>query len=263
MSDILRRIVEVKTQEVAAAKQSLSQTSIEQQALAAVVPRDFAGALRAKLAAGQSAVSAEIKKASPSKGVLREHFEPASIAQSYEQHGAACLSVLTDQQFFQGDIAHLKAARAACQLPVLRKDFVIDPYQVYEARAAGADGILLIVAALGLSQMRELESVATSLGLAVLVEAHDGEELDVALQLQTPLIGINNRNLRTFETRLDTTLGLLDRVPEDRLVITESGILQREDVGLMRSHKVNCFLVGEALMRAQEPGVELERLFGH
>lgn len=262
MSDILRRIVEVKTQEVAAAKRSVSLTRIEQQAKAAATPRDFVGALRAKIAAGKSAVISEIKKASPSKGVLREHFEPAVIAKSYEAHGAACLSVLTDQQFFQGDIAHMKAARAACTLPVLRKDFMIDPYQLHEARAAGADCILLIVAALDLPRLRELESVALALGLAVLVEVHDGDELNTALKLQTPLIGINNRNLRTFETKLGTTLDLLDRVPDDRLVVTESGILKCEDVELMRSRKVNCFLVGEAFMRAQEPGVELERLFG-
>ena len=248
--------------EVAAAKQAVSPAEIERQANAASVPRDFAGALRAKIAAGKSAVIAEIKKASPSKGVLREHFEPALIAQSYEQHGAACLSVLTDKQFFQGDMVHLKAARAACGLPVLRKDFMIDPYQVYEARAAGADCILLIVAALDLPRMRELESVAMSLGLAVLVEVHDGDELDVALKLNTPLVGINNRNLRTFETKLGTTLGLLDRVPAGKLVVTESGILKRDDVELMRSRKVSCFLVGEAFMRAPKPGVELERLFG-
>ena len=262
MSDILRRIVAVKATEVAAAKLAAPAADVERQANTASPPRDFVGALRAKIAAGQSSVIAEIKKASPSQGVLREHFEPALIAKSYEQHGAACLSVLTDQQFFQGNIAHLKAARAACNLPVLRKDFIIDPYQIYEARAAGADCILLIVAALDLARMRELESVAMSLGLAVLVEAHDGDELDVALKLNTPLIGINNRNLRTFETKLGTTLGLLERVPADRLVITESGIVKAADVELMRSRKVNCFLVGEAFMRAPEPGVELERLFG-
>ena len=262
MSDILRRIVAVKSQEVAAAKLAVSPAEVEQQAKAATPPRDFAGALRAKIAAGKSAVIAEIKKASPSKGILRDHFEPALIAKSYAQHGAACLSVLTDQQFFQGDIAHMKSARAACALPVLRKDFMIDPYQLYEARAAGADCILLIVAALDLPRMRELESVAMGLGLAVLVEAHDGDELELALNLKTPLIGINNRNLRTFETRLETTLGLLERVPAGRLVITESGILKADDVALMRQHKVNCFLVGEAFMRAPEPGVELERLFG-
>jgi indole-3-glycerol phosphate synthase len=187
--------------------------------------------------------------------------EPALIAKSYEQHGAACLSVLTDQQFFQGDLAHLKAARAACALPALRKDFMIDAYQVYEARAVGADCILLIVAALDLPRLRDLESVAMSLGLAVLVEVHDGAELEVALKLNTPLIGINNRNLRTFETRLGVTLGLLERIPAGRVVITESGILKRDDVELMRSRKVNAFLVGEAFMRAPEPGAELARLF--
>jgi indole-3-glycerol phosphate synthase len=262
MIDILKRIVDVKTQEVAAAKLAVPPAEVERQANTAPPPRDFEGALRTKIAAGKSAVIAEVKKASPSKGVLREHFVPALIAKSYAQHGAACLSVLTDQQFFQGDIAHMQAARAACALPVLRKDFMIDPYQIYESRAAGADCILLIVAALDLPRMRELESVAMSLGLAVLVEVHDGDELDIALKLYTPLIGINNRNLRTFETKLGTTLGLLDRVPADRLVITESGILKAADVELMRSRKVNCFLVGEAFMRAPQPGIELERLFG-
>ncbi len=261
MSDILRRIVTVKEQEVAAATLVVSFEAMAQRVQAAPPTRDFVAALRAKIAAGQSAVIAEIKKASPSKGVLREHFEPALIAKSYEQHGAACLSVLTDQQFFQGDIKHMQAARAACNLPVLRKDFIIDPYQIVEARAAGADCILLIVAALDLPRLRELESVAVSAGLAVLVEVHDGDELDIALKLNTPLIGINNRNLRTFETKLGTTLGLLDRVPADRLVITESGILKRDDVDLMRARKVHGFLVGEAFMRAQDPGVELERLF--
>ena len=262
MSDILTRIIAVKTQEVAAAQLASPQAVVEQQANMAMPPRDFVGALRAKIAAGKSAVISEVKKASPSKGVLREHFDPAAIAKSYQQHGAACLSVLTDQQFFQGSIAHMKAARAACALPVLRKDFMIDAYQVYEARAAGADCILLIVAALELPRLRALEALAMSLGLAVLVEVHDGHELDTALKLNTPLIGINNRNLRTFETKLGTTLGLLDRVPADRLVVTESGILKRDDVELMRARKVNCFLVGEAFMRAAEPGVELERLFG-
>lgn len=261
MSDILRRIIAVKEAEVVAAKHAAPLADVERQANTASPPREFVGALRAKIAAGKSAVIAEIKKASPSRGVLREHFEPALIAKNYERHGAACLSVLTDQQFFQGNLAHMQAARAACTLPVLRKDFMIDPYQVYEARAAGADCILLIVAALDLPRMRDLESVAMSLGLAVLVEVHDGDELDIALKLNTPLIGINNRNLRTFETRLGTTLGLLDRVPPDRMVITESGILKTADVELMRARKVHCFLVGEAFMRAPEPGVELERLF--
>jgi len=261
MYDILRRIVAVKYEEVAAAKLVTTAATVEQRANTAPPPRDFVGAMRAKIAAGQSAVIAEIKKASPSKGVLREDFEPALIAESYAQHGATCLSVLTDQQFFQGDLSHLQAARAACKLPVLRKDFMVDAYQIYEARAAGADCILLIVAALDLPRLRELESVADSLGLAVLVEVHDGDELELALKLNTPLIGINNRNLRTFETRLGVTLGLLGRVPADRLVITESGILKRDDVELMRSRKVNGFLVGEAFMRAPEPGVELARLF--
>lgn len=263
MFDILRRIVAVKADEVAAAKRVAPPAQIEQQANSAPAPRDFVAALRGKIAAGQSAVIAEIKKASPSKGVLREKFEPETIAKSYAQHGAACLSVLTDRQFFQGSIAHMQAARAACELPVLRKDFVIDAYQIYEARAAGADCILLIVAALDLPKLRELESVAMSLGLAVLVEVHDGAELEIALKLNTPLIGINNRNLRTFETKLGVTLGLLERVPADRLVVTESGILKRDDVELMRSRKVHCFLVGEAFMRAPEPGAELARLFAN
>ncbi len=262
MSDILQRIVTVKRTEVAAAKAAISPADIEKAAHAATPARDFAGALRAKIAAGKPAVISEIKKASPSKGVLREHFDPAAIAATYEQHGAACLSVLTDQQFFQGDLAHLKAARAACALPALRKDFMIDPYQIYESRAAGADCILLIVAALTLEHMRELEAVAFSLGLAVLVEVHDGDELDIALKLKTPLLGVNNRNLRTFETKLGTTLGLLERVPADRLVVTESGLLKRDDVSLMRARNVHAFLVGEAFMRAQDPGAELQRLFG-
>jgi len=207
-------------------------------------------------------VIAEIKKASPSRGVLREQFGPAAIAASYELHGAACLSVLTDAQYFQGSAEHLKLARAACALPVLRKDFMLEPYQVYEARAMGADCILLIVAALEVGRMRELEDVAQSLGMAVLVEVHDGVELDCALELKTPLLGINNRNLRTFETRLDVTLSLLERVPHGRMVITESGILKPEDVQRMREHGVNGFLVGEAFMRAADPGAELARLFG-
>jgi indole-3-glycerol phosphate synthase len=231
-------------------------------ARAAPPVRDFVGALRAKAAAGRPAVIAEIKKASPSRGVLREAFNPAEIAASYARHGAACLSVLTDEKFFMGNINDLQDARAACALPVLRKDFVVDPYQIVQSRAAGADCILLIVAALGRTQMLELEAAALELGLAVMVEAHDGAELDRALELRTPLIGINNRNLRTFETTLDVTLGLLERISADRLVVTESGILQPEDVQLMRGHRVNCFLVGEAFMRAPEPGAELERLFG-
>jgi indole-3-glycerol phosphate synthase len=223
--------------------------------------RDFVGALRAKHAAGLAAVISEVKKASPSKGVLREHFVPADIARSYEKHGAACLSVLTDVQFFQGSVAYLQQARAACQLPVLRKDFIVDAYQVVEARAMGADAILLIAAALETSEMQDLEALAHSLGLAVLVEVHDGKELQEALTLKTPLIGINNRNLRTFETSLDNTLGMLDAIPDDRIVVTESGILSRDDVDRVRARNVHTFLVGEAFMRADEPGVELARMF--
>ena len=262
MADILKKIIAVKTEEVARAKATRSLSGVQAAARAASPVRDFVGALRAKIAAGEAAVIAEVKKASPSKGVLREDFRPAEIAATYAAHGAACLSVLTDEQFFQGHLEYLRAARAACTLPALRKDFMIDAYQVYEARAAGADCILLIVAALDDGLMRELEAVAIELGLAVLVEVHDGDELDRALRLKTPLLGINNRNLRTFETRLDTTLNLLARIPADRLVVTESGILKRDDVELMRAHAVHGFLVGEAFMRAPDPGVELERLFG-
>jgi len=261
MSGILQRIVTVKADEVAAARGAKSLAEVMAEARAAARPRDFIGALRAKLAHGSAAVIAEIKKASPSKGVLRPHFEPAAIAASYERHGAACLSVLTDTEFFQGGLDDLRAARAACGLPVLRKDFMIDAYQLFEARAAGADCILLIAAALTLAKMQELEGVARELGLAVLVEVHDAAELEAALSLKTPLIGVNNRNLNTFETRLETTLGLLERIPPDRLVVTESGILEPEHVARMRAAKVGCFLVGEAFMRAQDPGVELERLF--
>lgn len=262
MADILQRILAVKTQEIASAQSRLSLAAVMSAAKDAAPPRDFAGALRAKIAAGRPAVIAEVKKASPSKGVLRDPFDPAAIAASYGRHGAACLSVLTDTQFFQGKLDDLKAARGACSLPVLRKDFIVDPYQVYEARAAGADCILLIVAALEPAHMAELEGAAHELGMAVLVEVHDGAELDAALKLRTPLLGINNRNLRSFETTLDTTLGLLPRVPAGRLVITESGILKPEDVQKMRSHAVHGFLVGEAFMRAPDPGAELERLFG-
>ena len=262
MADILKKIIAVKTEEIARAKAARSLSDVQAAARAASPVRDFVGALRAKIAAGDAAVIAEVKKASPSKGVLRADFRPAEIAASYAAHGAACLSVLTVEQFFQGHLDYLQEARAACRLPALRKDFMIDPYQVYEARAAGADCILLIVAALDDGLMRELEAVAIELGLAVLVEVHDGGELDRALALKTPLLGINNRNLRTFETRLDTTLNLLARIPADRLVVTESGILKREDVELMREHAVHGFLVGEAFMRAPDPGVELERLFG-
>lgn len=262
MAGILQRILGVKSQEIAEARRAKPLDEVSAEAHAAAPARDFVGALRARTAARGPAVIAEIKKASPSKGVLRERYDPAAIAASYERYGAACLSVLTDQQFFQGRLAHLREARAACDLPVLRKDFMIDEYQVFEARAAGADCILLIAAALDLPRMRELESAAQSLGLAVLVEVHNAAELEPALHLETPLIGINNRDLRTFETRLDTTLDLFARVPADRMVITESGILKREDVERMRAGGVGCFLVGEAFMRAEEPGAELERLFG-
>ena len=262
MSGILQRILAVKTEEVAAARCVRPLADLQSEARRASPVRDFVGALEAKLAAGRPAVIAEIKKASPSKGVIRGDFDPAAIAQSYARHGAACLSVLTDMQFFKGDLVHLGEARSACALPVLRKDFVIDPYQVYEARAAGADCILLIAAALEPASMRELESIAHELGLAVLVEVHDASELEHALTLKTRLIGINNRNLHTFETRLETTLDLLPAVPAGRLVVTESGILRREDVATMRRAKVGCFLVGEAFMRAEDPGFELERIFG-
>lgn len=262
MADILQRILAVKAQEISAAQARMPLKEMQAAARATAPARDFAGALRAKIAAGKPAVIAEVKKASPSKGVLREQFDPAAIAATYERHGAACLSVLTDSQFFQGRLDDLKAARGACKLPVLRKDFMMDPYQIYEARAAGADCILLIVAALESSRMHELEATAHELGMAVLVEVHDGTELDAALTLKTPLIGVNNRNLRTFETTLDTTLGLLQKIPAERLVITESGILKPQDVEKMRANAVNGFLVGEAFMRAADPGAELERLFG-
>lgn len=261
MSDILQRILETKREELAIARQAVPQALARGRALALPRPRDFLGAMRARIAAGQSAVIAEIKKASPSKGVLREDFRPAEIAVAYEAGGAACLSVLTDRQYFQGGPEYLQAARAACSLPVLRKDFLIDPYQVYEARAMGADAILLIVGALSLAQMQEMEGLARELGMAVLVESHDGAELERALQLKTPLIGINNRNLRTFELSLDTTLDLLERIPADRMVVTESGIQGPADVALMRSHGVHAFLVGEAFMRAADPGEGLRRLF--
>jgi indole-3-glycerol phosphate synthase len=260
-ADILQRILAVKGEEVAAARALRGQATLEQAAAALPPPRGFAAALRSRLAAGQPAVIAEIKKASPSKGLLRTHFDPPAIARSYAEHGAACLSVLTDQQFFQGSPEYLRAARAACALPVLRKDFMVDEYQVAEARAMGADCILLIVAALDQARMVALEQAARALGLDVLVEVHDAAELDRALELSTPLLGINNRNLRTFETRLETTLELLGRIPEGRLVITESGILGPSDVALMRGRGVNAFLVGEAFMRAPDPGKALSALF--
>ena len=261
MSDILNKIIATKHQEVSAARAVKPLAAVEAEASAQSATRDFVGAIRSKIAAGQPAVIAEIKKASPSKGVIRPDFQPAEIARSYEQHGAACLSVLTDRQYFQGCPDYLQQARAACALPVLRKDFMVDAYQVAEARAMGADCILLIAAALSLADMQALEAQAMGYGMAVLVEVHNGEELDAALQLKTPLLGINNRNLRTFDVALDTTLGLLPRIPHNRIVVTESGILAPEDVALMRANKVNAFLVGEAFMRAAEPGEELARLF--
>ena len=259
--DILRRIVEVKHQEMVAAKARRSLASVRAEAESRHDVRGFERALRAKVAQSQPAVIAEIKKASPSKGVLREDFRPADIARSYEQHGAACLSVLTDEQFFQGHADYLQQARAACALPVLRKDFMVDDYQVFEARAWGADCILLIAACLDDAQMADLEAAALDLGLDVLVEVHDGAELDRALRLRTPLLGINNRNLRSFEVTLDTTLGLLAQVPAGRLLVTESGILGRADVQRMRDAQVNAFLVGEAFMRAPDPGQALAELF--
>lgn len=296
MSDILNKILAVKIQEVTAAKAAKPLPIIQAEAEAAIPPRDFMGAIRSKIDQGLPAVIAEIKQASPSKGLLRgrikssaassdltmgntrdaviEGFDPAEIAASYARHGAACLSVLTDRQFFMGSADYLKQARAACELPVLRKDFMLDDYQVFEARLMGADCILLIVSAFllfpypdeshatdPLTRMRQLESLAQTLGMAVLVEVHDAEELDLALQLTTPLIGINNRNLRTFETRLQTTLQLIERIPAEKIIVTESGIKTSDDVALMRAHRVNTFLVGEAFMRADNPGVELARLF--
>ncbi len=276
MADILEKILATKREEIAAGLARVPLAEMRARAAAAPAPRDFVGALRAKRAAGRPAVIAEIKKASPSKGVIRPDFKPAEIAASYAQGGAACLSVLTDEQYFQGSADFLRAARAACALPVLRKDFIVDPYQVYEARAMGADCILLIVAAFApapakgegrgeggfdVPAMQDLEALALGLGMAVLVESHDAAELDAALTLQTPLMGINNRNLRSFEVSLDTTLALLPKVGAERIVVTESGILAPADVARMRGHGVDTFLVGEAFMRAADPGAELARLF--
>lgn len=261
MSDILDRIVAVKREEVAAASKRKSLSVVRADAESRVLTRDFLGALRAKIAAGQPGVIAEIKKASPSKGVLRADFIPADIAQSYAEHGAACLSVLTDVQFFQGSIDYLKQARASCHLPVLRKDFIVDAYQVYESRACGADCVLLIAACLDDAQMADFEAIARSLDMAVLVEVHDGVELQRALRLKTPLLGVNNRNLKTFEVSLDTTLALLKDVPSGRLLVCESGIHTRDDVLRMGAAGVNAFLVGEAFMRAPSPGAELASLF--
>jgi indole-3-glycerol phosphate synthase len=261
MNDILQKIVAVKREEISAGLKKKSLAAMREDAETRVLTRDFEGALRQRMADGHAAVIAEVKKASPSKGVLRADFIPADIAQSYAEYGAACLSVLTDVQFFQGCNDFLKQARASCDLPVLRKDFMVDPYQVYEARAIGADCILLIAACLSDAQMAELEAVALHLGMAVLVEVHDREELHRALRLKTRLLGVNNRNLRTFEVTLDTTLAMLPEVPTDRLLITESGILQAADVQRMRNAGVHAFLVGEAFMRAPDPGVALAELF--
>ena len=262
MSDILNQIVATKREEIALALQKTPLAVMREDAESRLLTRDFEGALRRKIAAGLPAVIAEVKKASPSKGVIRADFIPADIAQSYAEYGAACLSVLTDRQYFQGSSDYLKQARASCDLPVLRKDFMIDPYQVYEARAMGADCILLIAACLDDARMAELEAIARGLNMAVLVEVHDRAELERALKLKTPLVGINNRNLRSFEVSLDTTLGMLADVPADRLLVTESGILSSDDVKKMRDHGVNAFLVGEAFMRAKEPGAALAELFG-
>jgi len=266
MSDILEKIVATKKREVVANSQRISlsnQRRLAEQNLQdpLLKPRGFIQAITQKIVAGKPGVITEIKKASPSKGILRTDFEPAEIAKAYEQYGAACLSVLTDSDYFQGCNAYLQTARSACSIPVLRKDFTIDPYQVYEARAIGADAILLIVACLELNQMKELEICAHELGLDVLVEVHNAQELEQALELQTPLLGINNRNLKTFEVSLQTTLSLLPMVPDNKTLVTESGILERKDVDLMREHQVNAFLVGEAFMRANNPGLALKDLF--
>ena len=265
MSDILKKICDVKVEEVAAAQKRVSFADMRRDAESRVLTRDFVGALRAKIDQGQAGVIAEIKKASPSKGVIREDFIPADIAQSYAEGdgkvSAACLSVLTDRQFFQGQPDYLKQARASTLLPVLRKDFMVDAYQIYESRAMGADAILLIAACLDDAQMADFEAIARGLDMAVLVEVHDRAELERALKLKTPLVGINNRNLRSFEVTLDTTLGMLKDVPADRLLVTESGILKPADVKTMRDAGVHAFLVGEAFMRAPEPGLELAKLF--
>jgi len=266
MSDILDKIVATKKIEIT---HNLKKISLGNQREIAesnnkdslMKPRGFIRAIENKISAGKAGVITEIKKASPSKGILRENFQPAEIAQSYEKHGGACLSVLTDRDYFQGCNAYLQEARAACSIPVLRKDFTIDPYQIYEARAISADAILLIVACLELNQMKELEACAHELGLDVLVEAHNAPELEQALELKTPLLGINNRNLKTFEVTLQTTLSLLSMVPQDKTLVTESGILGRNDVQLMRENQINAFLVGEAFMRAADPGVALSELF--
>jgi indole-3-glycerol phosphate synthase len=275
MPDILQKILATKHEEIEAAQREVSREDVVEAARDALPVRDFVGALRRRIEAGQAGVIAEVKRASPSKGIIRPDFHPAEIAASYERGGAACLSVLTDRQYFQGSPEFLVAARDACSLPVLRKDFIIDPYQVFEARAMGADAILLIVAAFlppdgtvnattaraALAPMQELEQLAHDLGMGVLVEVHSADELDIATQLTTPLLGINNRNLRTFEVSLEVTLAQLSRIPAGRIVVTESGIHGQKDVRTMRSHSVNAFLVGEAFMRAENPGAELARLF--
>ena len=261
MNDILARILAVKREEVVASKGVRSAASLQADAEMAVAPRNFVAALRTTIAAGQAAVIAEIKKASPSKGLLRERFIPAQIAKSYATHGAACLSVLTDVQFFQGSPLCLEQARQACNLPILRKDFIVDAYQIYESRAIGADCILLIAACLDDAQLADLEQQAIALGMAVLIEVHDAAEIERALRLTTPLIGVNNRNLRTFEVSLDNTLNLLSQVPPERLLISESGIHTTQDVARLRASGVDAFLVGEALMRADDPGAALARLF--
>lgn len=262
MSDILEKIITVKRQEVAALVQQKPLSAMRADAESRVLTRDFVASLRSKMVAGKPAVIAEIKKASPSKGVLRADFIPADIAQSYAEFGAACLSVLTDKQFFQGSVEYFKQARASCSLPALRKDFMLEPYQIYESRVMGADCILLIAACLDDAQMKDMEALAMSLDMAVLVEVHDAAELERGLKLKTPLIGINNRNLKTFEVSLSTTLGLLGQVPKDRMVVTESGISTAEDIKRMRDANVHAFLVGEAFMRAEDPGAALRELFG-
>jgi indole-3-glycerol phosphate synthase len=263
---VLGKILARKHDEVAARSAAKSMAVVRAEAGAQDAPRDFIAAIRGRIAMPNllhgSAVIAEIKKASPSKGVIRENFRPADIAADYARHGAACLSVLTDKEFFQGSADYLRQARDACALPVLRKDFLVDPWQVYESRAMGADAILLIVAALTLPQMMEMEAIAHDLRMSVLVESHDATELDIALKLNTPLIGINNRNLRTFEVSLDTTLSQLERIPQGRIVVAESGIATANDVTVLRKNGVHSFLVGEAFMRAASPGLELNRLFG-
>lgn len=259
--DVLKKILARKVEEIAAASEAENIKALSHRAADASAPRGFIGALNQSVQQGRAAVIAEIKKASPSKGVLRDPFDPAAIAKSYSEGGASCLSVLTDRDFFQGSTENLQLARQACELPVIRKDFIIDPYQVYEARAMGADCILLIVSALGDVTLAELSGLAQHLDMDVLIEVHDDAELERAMRLNPPLIGINNRNLRTFEVSLDTTLNMLAQIPEDCLTVTESGILTRQDVQLMRDNQVHAFLVGEAFMRADSPGDRLHELF--